>query len=102
MEIAKKELSDKTDEELEEICDSMNIEFCADPDVDKEQIIESLLWEKYGLDQHELEKSAFPLIHFWLKFKQIKAIYPIDKPRVQLKEEVFDKEDGDRWVEVPD
>jgi len=104
MQNAKKELLDKTEEELKEICDSMDLKFHSPAVDDKEQIIESLLWEKFGLDQRELDKSgsAFPLIHFWLKFKQIKAIYPIDKPRVQLKEEIYDKEDGDRWVEVPD
>merc|ERR1712110_496660 len=80
----------------------MDLKFYSPAVDDKEQIIESLLYEKYGLDQRELDKSAFPLIHFWLKFNQIKEIYPIDRPRVTLKKEEFENEDGNRWVEVPD
>ena len=43
-----------------------------------------------------------PLIHFWLRFNQIKVIYPIDKLKAQLRPEELENEDGDRWVEVPD
>eukprot|EP01084_Bolivina_argentea_P312814 541605_1 len=42
-----------------------------------------------------------PLIHFWLKFGQIKSIYPLNK-RVTVTEDDLKNENIERWVEVPD
>merc|ERR1719242_1875039 len=47
-------------------------------------------------------KEDTPYCHIWLPFGQISAIYPIDKPKAKLKAEDFEKEDKERWVEIPD
>merc|ERR1712048_282218 len=46
--------------------------------------------------------SRIPLVHVWLKFKQIKNIYPVKTRTINLDKALYEKEDGDRWVEVPD
>ena len=52
-------------------------------------------------DEDEKNKDT-PLVHIWLKFGQIKAIYPIDKNKAKVSEEELANEDPERWVEVPD
>jgi len=47
------------------------------------------------------KKEDTPYVHIWLKFGQLKAIYPIDK-KVKVTAEQLEKEDKERWVEVPD
>eukprot|EP00483_Globobulimina_turgida_P007259 UN07273 len=48
------------------------------------------------------KKEDTPYVHIWLKFGQVRAIYPIDKPKATVTEQELAKEDVQRWVEVPD
>jgi len=55
----------------------------------------TLRWEQYG-------RKRSSLVHAWLKFKQIKNIYPVKTETITLDKELYEDEDADRWVEVPD
>eukprot|EP01084_Bolivina_argentea_P002597 4804_1 len=46
-------------------------------------------------------KTNTSYIHIWLRFGQIKKIYPIDKPVTKLTEQELEIEDNNRWVELP-
>merc|ERR1712154_54043 len=48
------------------------------------------------------KKEDTPFVHIWLKLGQVSAIYPIDKPKAKVTEQELEKEDKERWVEVPD
>ena len=57
------------------------------------------------MEWNEIEEQKdehMPYVHIWLKFGQIKAIYPVDKTYAKLSEEELKDEDHDKWVEVPD
>merc|ERR1712228_651534 len=53
-------------------------------------------------DLSQLSLPDAPMVHLWFKFDQIKPIYPFHKHKAKLKMEELEKEDGDRWVEMPD
>merc|ERR1712228_363800 len=48
------------------------------------------------------KKEDVPYVHLWLKFGQVSAIYPIQKPKATVTKEELAKEDKERWVEIPD
>ena len=51
---------------------------------------------KHGM--HEKEDTEFRL---WVRFGDIEYIYPIDKPNAKVTREELEKENKDRWIEIP-
>lgn len=85
------------------------------PKEKKEEVIRVIMAKKFGnvaTNPEYFEKIEWndgqygtrfiPLVHIWLKFKQIRTIFPIQTNRVTLRQEDYDKEDGNRWIEVSD
>lgn len=62
------------------------------------QIEDDMEWN----DPNDDTKEDVPYTHIWLKFGQIKGIYPVDRPQAKVTEQQLENEDHDRWVELPD
>eukprot|EP01084_Bolivina_argentea_P110958 198071_1 len=48
------------------------------------------------------KKENTPYVHLWVKFGQIRSMFPINKMKAKLTIEELKDEDIERWVEVPD
>ena len=47
------------------------------------------------------ENAEIPNVHIWLRFNQIKFIYLMNRGHLRVEEWALNREDQDKWVEVP-
>merc|ERR1712157_494133 len=70
------------------------------PDYTLKQMAKDLEDEMDWKDDEKEDNT--PYVHIWLPFGPISAIYPIDKAKAKVSAKELEKEDKERWVEIPD
>ena len=61
------------------------------------QFEEEMEWK-----EEDKPKGDTPLVHVWLPFERVKAIYPVDKKNAKVTAEELESVNKTMWVEVPD
>ena len=56
---------------------------------------------KYNKIKHEMDEKEDTEFCLWVRFGDIEYIYPVDRSNAKVTREELEKENKDRWIEIP-